>query len=49
MFPERLTVQLLAGPPAKDPETVVRRLLAVQGQDPRGVQRSSARSPRRGR
>ena len=37
MLPERLTAQLLAGPPAKDPETVVERLLAVQGQDPRGA------------
>ncbi len=37
MLPERLTAQLLAGPPAKDPETVVQRLLAVQGQDPRGA------------
>ncbi|HWY18440.1 MAG TPA: winged helix DNA-binding domain-containing protein [Solirubrobacteraceae bacterium] len=37
MLPERLTAQLLAGPPAKDPEAVVRRLLAVQGQDPRGA------------
>lgn len=34
---ERLTAQLLAGPPAKDPLTVTRRLLAVQGQDPRGA------------
>lgn len=37
MLPERLTAQLLAGPPAKDPGTVVKRLLAVQGQDPRGA------------
>lgn len=37
MIPERLTAQLLAGPPAKGPETVVRRLLAVQGQDSRGA------------
>jgi hypothetical protein len=34
---ERLTAQLLAGPPARGPEAVVRRLLAVQGQDPRGA------------
>jgi hypothetical protein len=34
---ERLTAQLLAGPPAKDPVAVTRRLLAVQGQDPRGA------------
>jgi Winged helix DNA-binding domain len=32
----RLTAQLLAGPPARDPVVVVERLLAVQGQDPRG-------------
>lgn len=37
MLLERLTAQLLAGPPARDPETVVQRLLAVQGQDPRGA------------
>jgi hypothetical protein len=34
---ERLTGQLLAGPPARDPVAVARRLLAVQGQDARGV------------
>jgi hypothetical protein len=34
---ERLTAQLLAGPPARDPVAVAGRLLAVQGQDPRGV------------
>ena len=33
----RLTAQLLAGPPARDPVDVVGRLLAVQGQDPRGA------------
>jgi len=33
---ERLTAQLLAGKPARDPVAVVERLLAVQGQDPRG-------------
>jgi hypothetical protein len=33
---ERLTAQLLAGPPARSPEAVCERLLAVQGQDPRG-------------
>ena len=37
MLPERLTAQLLAGPPAKNPVAVVERLLAVQGQDPRGA------------
>jgi hypothetical protein len=34
---ERLTSQLLAGEPARDPLTVARRLLAIQGQDPRGA------------
>ncbi len=33
----RLTAQLLAGRPARDPLAVVQRLLAVQGQDPRGA------------
>ena len=37
MLAERLTAQLLAGPPAPDPVAVVRRLLAVQGQDARGA------------
>jgi Winged helix DNA-binding domain len=37
MIAERLTAQLLAGPPAGDPVEVVRRLLAVQGQDARGA------------
>jgi hypothetical protein len=32
----RLTAQLLAGPPARDPLAVAERLLAIQGQDPRG-------------
>jgi Winged helix DNA-binding domain len=32
----RLTAQLLAGPPARDPVAVAERLLAIQGQDPRG-------------
>lgn len=32
----RLTAQLLAGAPAGDPESIAQRLLAVQGQDPRG-------------
>jgi hypothetical protein len=36
MIADRLTAQLLAGPPARDPEAVVERLLAVQGQDQRG-------------
>jgi Winged helix DNA-binding domain len=34
---KRLAAQLLAGPPARDPVAVVERLLAVQGQDPRGA------------
>jgi uncharacterized protein YcaQ len=34
---ERLTAQLLAGPPAADPVAVCERLLAVQGQDLRGA------------
>ncbi len=37
MIAERLTSQLLTGAPARDPVAVVRRLLAVQGQDPRGA------------
>ena len=34
---ERLTAQLLAGEPARDPVAVAERLLAIQAQDPRGV------------
>jgi DNA glycosylase AlkZ-like len=34
---ERCATQLLSGPPAASPVDVVRRLLAVQGQDPRGA------------
>ena len=37
MVAERLTAQLLAGEPARSAEAVVERLLAVQGQDPRGA------------
>ena len=37
MLAERLTAQLIAGPPARDPVAVAERLLAVQGQDPRGA------------
>jgi hypothetical protein len=37
MIAERLSAQLLSGPPAADPVAVARRLLAVQGQDPRGA------------
>jgi hypothetical protein len=33
----RLTAQLLSGEPARDPVAVAERLLAVQGQDPRGA------------
>jgi hypothetical protein len=34
---ERLTAQALAGEPLRTPEAVAERLLAVQGQDPRGA------------
>jgi hypothetical protein len=34
---ERLGSQLLSGPPARDPAAVAERLLAIQGQDPRGA------------
>jgi hypothetical protein len=34
---ERLTSQLLSGRPARDPVAVAERLLAIQGQDPRGA------------
>lgn len=34
---QRLSAQLLAGPQASEPVGVVERLLAVQGQDPRGA------------
>ncbi len=37
MIAERLTAQLLAGRSARDPVTVAQRLLAIQGQDPRGA------------
>jgi len=37
MSDERFTAQLLAGSPAGDPAAVARRLLAVQGQDPRAA------------
>lgn len=37
MSDERFTAQLLAGPPAGDPVSVAKRLLAVQGQDLRGA------------
>jgi hypothetical protein len=34
---ERLTAQLLAGPPARDPVAVAERLVAIQAQDMRGA------------
>ena len=37
VFAERFSSQALAGPPLRDPTAVVERLLAVQGQDPRGA------------
>src|SRR5436853_6327188 len=37
LLARRLTAQLLAGPPARDPVAVAERLLAVQAQDPRGA------------
>ena len=37
MIAERLSAQLLSGPPARDPVAVAERLLAVQAQDPRGA------------
>jgi hypothetical protein len=37
IFAERFASQALAGPPLKDPTAVAERLLAVQGQDPRGA------------
>ena len=37
MIAERLSAQLLSGPPARAAVDVARRLLAVQGQDPRGA------------
>ena len=37
MIAERLSAQLLSGPPARDPVAVAERLLAVQGQDARGA------------
>ncbi len=37
IFAERFAAQGLAGPPVRDPVAVAERLLAVQGQDPRGA------------
>ncbi|HSS42390.1 MAG TPA: winged helix DNA-binding domain-containing protein [Solirubrobacterales bacterium] len=39
-LPERLTAQALAGEPLRSPAAVAERLLAVQGQDPRGARLS---------
>jgi Winged helix DNA-binding domain len=36
-LPERLTAQALAGEPLRSSDQVIERLLAVQGQDPRGA------------
>jgi hypothetical protein len=38
MIADRLTAQLLAGPPARDPVAVTERLLSIQAQDLRGAQ-----------
>jgi Winged helix DNA-binding domain len=37
MVAERLTAQLLAGAPAREPVAIAERLLAIQAQDPRGA------------
>ena len=37
MIADRLRSQLLSGPPARDPLAATERLLAIQGQDPRGA------------
>src|SRR5436853_3617241 len=47
LLARRLTAQLLAGPPARDPVAVAERLLAVQAQDPRGA-RLAVRARTRG-
>ncbi len=44
---QRFTAQALAGEPLKDPDAVAERLLAVQGQDPRGF-RLAVRARTRG-
>jgi hypothetical protein len=46
-LPERLTAQALAGEPLRSAEQVAERLLAVQGQDPRGA-RLAVRARTRG-
>ena len=47
MVAERLRAQLLSGAPARDPAAVAERLLAIQGQDPRGF-RLAVRARTRG-
>jgi hypothetical protein len=37
LIAQRFAAQMLSGPPARHPRAVVERLLAVQGQDPRGA------------
>jgi len=37
LITERFSAQLLSGPPARSAVAVTERLLAVQGQDPRGA------------
>src|SRR5947209_1495118 len=37
VYARRLTAQLLAGRPAREPLAVAQRLLAIQAQDPRGA------------
>jgi Winged helix DNA-binding domain len=44
---ERFSAQLLSGPPATEPAAVAERLLAIQGQDPRGA-RLAVRARSRG-
>ena len=46
MAAARLTAQGLSGPPLADPVAVAERLLAVQGQDPRGAGSRFAPAPR---
>ena len=47
IFAERFTAQGLAGPPERGAADVAERLLAVQGQDPRGA-RLAVRARTRG-
>jgi hypothetical protein len=46
MMRERLTVQLLAGPRARDSVAVTERLLAVQAEDARGARLADRRARR---